>query len=112
MKNKKSKILSVVTSVGFLALPFIVNAQITNPLKFDKIPELFQSLLNYGMGIVGAGAVLAFIYSGFLFVKAQGNEEDLKTAKTVFKNICIGTAILLGGQLIASIIVSTIQTLR
>lgn len=62
--------------------------------------------------IGGILAVLAFIYSGFLFVKAQGNESDLKTAKNALLYSAIGTAILLGARVIAEVIGNTVNQLK
>ncbi|MFA5764054.1 MAG: hypothetical protein WC915_04540 [archaeon] len=91
--------------------PSTSSAQIQNPLKgVGNITGLVSSMMVYVTRIGGVIAIFAFIYSGFLFVKAQGNPEGLKTAKTVFKNTVIGVAILLGAQLIASIVVGTIKS--
>ena len=57
-------------------------------------------------------ATFAFIWAGFLYVKAQGNPGELDKAKTVFIDTCIGVAILLGAKIIASIIVGTINTIK
>ena len=53
-----------------------------------------------------------FIWSGFLYVKAQGNPTELEKAKSVFINTCIGTALLLGASLIGTIIDTTIKSLK
>ena len=86
---------------------------INNPLKAGSdIPTIIASVLGLIVKIGAVVATFAFIYSGFLFVKAQGNEKELETAKTVFTNTCIGVAVLLGAQLIASIIIGTINTIK
>jgi hypothetical protein len=62
---------------------------------------------------IGAVAVtLAVVYAGFLFVVAQGNPEKLNQArKTLFYTI-IGALVLLGAQVIAGVIESTIKQLQ
>ncbi len=61
---------------------------------------------------IGAVVVVFFvIYSGFLMVTAQGNEEKLKKAKNALLWTLVGAAILLGAQLLADVISNTITAL-
>jgi hypothetical protein len=120
------KISYIVSSLFLFVLPFItfskdgvdgssgsVSSGIQNPLKnISSIPDFVNVLLGY---VVKAGAVVAvcaFIYSGYLFVKARGNDTELSKAKTVFYSTVIGVAVLLGAQLIASILVGTIKNIQ
>ena len=113
MKNNSSRTIATIFSFLLLIVPIFVFAQIQNPLGGGTdIPKFISMILGYVVKIGGVIAIFAFIWSGFLYVKAQGNTEELKEAKEVFKNTCIGVAILLGAQLIASIIVGTINSLR
>lgn len=113
MKKHIIKISATILSLGLFVLPFVVFAQITNPLKsVTDIPSLVSNVLSIVVKIGGVIAVFFFIWSGFLFVRAQGNPTELEKAKTTFINTCIGVALLLGAQLIASIIIGTINSLR
>jgi hypothetical protein len=49
------------------------------------------------------------IWTGFLFVKAQGNPTELEKAKKSFLNAIIGMAIILGAWAIATVIANTIN---
>lgn len=114
MKNRITKISAVTFS---LLLPLSVFAAVTvgiqNPLQnVTSIPTFISNVLGQVVKIGGIVAIFAFIWSGFMFVKAQGNPSELKTAKDIFINTCIGVAVLLGAQLIASIIVGTLNTLK
>ena len=74
---------------------------------------LFRSIIdNIVLPIGGVLAVLAFIYSGFLYVTAQGNETKLKTAHKALLYTSIGPAVLLGSWVIAKVIENTINQLR
>jgi hypothetical protein len=108
------KTLSRITATIFTAaLPLVSFAQIENPLKgISSIPGFISTILGYAVRIGGVIAIFAFIYSGFKFVQARGNPTELETAKRIFINTCIGVAVLLGAQLIASIIVGTIRNIR
>lgn len=118
MKNNRTKIFASIVSLSFVAIPFIVFAvtpatTIANPLSgLNDIPTFITKVLGYVVKIGGVFAIFMFIWSGYLFVKAQGNPKALEDAKNVFINTCIGVAILLGAQLIASIIVGTINSLK
>jgi predicted permease len=67
---------------------------------------------NIILPIGGVLAVLAFIFSGFLYVMAQGNETKLKTAHNALLYTAIGTAILLGSWVLAKVIETTVNQLR
>lgn len=61
---------------------------------------------------VGIPVIAIFIvYSGFLFVKAQGNESKLSEAKQVLLYTVIGAAIVLGATVISAVINQTIGSL-
>ena len=92
------------------ACPANISTKINNPLsdKIDSIPKLIAEILQIVL-IVGVPIVaLAIIYTGFLFVTAQGNPEKLKTAKSMLKGTLIGAVLLLGSWVIANAIGATI----
>lgn len=107
----KTKILAGFISLFVLIFPIFVFAQIKNPLAINDIPSLVDKVLDYVVKIGAVVATLAFIWAGFVYVTAQGSAEKLKTAKEIFINTCIGTAILLGASLISKIITGTIGNL-
>ena len=85
---------------------------ITNPLKSDSIIELLNALLDIIVQ-VGIPIIAIFIvYSGFLFVKAQGNESKLSEAKQTLLWTVIGAAIVLGATVISGVINATIGSLE
>lgn len=49
-----------------------------------------------------------FIYAGFLFVSAQGNEKKLAEAKSMFLWGVVGAAIVLGSVVLATVIQGTV----
>lgn len=86
---------------------------ITNPLTgIDTFPLLIQTILeNIVVPIGGVIAVLFIIYSGFLFVTAQGNTEKLTKAKSAFLWAVVGGLILLGSWAIATGIENTMSAI-
>ncbi|MEK7606135.1 MAG: hypothetical protein AAB458_00870 [Patescibacteria group bacterium] len=86
--------------------------QIVNPLKFDSIQEVVVEAAKAATTIGFYVAVFFIIYSGFLFVKARGNEEALKSAKKTLLYTLIGTAVLLGATVLANVIKGTLDQIR
>lgn len=114
MKYKSQiAIKTVITIFSFILLitPMFVFAQIQNPLKFNNISAFIADLLRYVVQVGGVVATFAFIWAGFLYVQAQGNPEKLGDARKVFINTVYGVVILLGAQLIGTIIKNTVTSL-
>ena len=87
--------------------------KIPNPFQGgDSLYALLKTIIEkILMPIGGVLAVLAFIYSGFMYVTAQGNEEKIKKAHSALLTTAIGTAVLLGSWALASVICETIGQL-
>ncbi len=107
----------IISASVFIAitLPVIVLAEvgkIENPLKGgDSIDTIFINILNF---IEYAGAFVstfAFVYGGFLYVKARGNEKGIGEAHEFMKGTIIGTLILLSATIIGEVIQKTIHNL-
>lgn len=75
--------------------------------------DLFRTIVDeIIMPIGGLLAVCAFVYTGFLYVTAQGDKGAIGKAHDAFLNTAIGTAILLGAWVIANVIEGTINQLK
>lgn len=87
--------------------------KLDNPFKgSNSLFALLRAVINdIILPIGGVLAVLAFIYSGFLYVTAQGNESKLATAHKALLYTSIGTAVLLGSWVLANVICETIGQL-
>lgn len=121
MKNKMYKHIKIFTSWFFASIilfPVLVYAQadfsapLENPLNsIDSFSGFVEAILGIVVRIGVPIATIAIIYSGFLFVTAQGNPENLATAKKAFIWSIVGTAILLGAWVFAQAIGTTITEL-
>jgi len=133
LKTKKYSILSnilkysfvvifafmIITSVAFGDPPdntvgTEVTTKINNPLgdNIDTIPKFIEEVINIVL-IVGVPiVVLAIIYVGFLFVKAQGKPEEITKAKKAFVYTLVGAALLLGAFVIANAIGKTVDEIK
>ncbi|MCK4918578.1 MAG: TrbC/VirB2 family protein [Candidatus Pacebacteria bacterium] len=104
--------------LGVLFLPFSLrattNVVLDNPIggTSSTLAGFIDSILDVVVTIATPIAILAIIYSGFLFVKAQGNSSELEKAKKTLMWVLVGVAVLLGAQLLASVIEGTINNLK
>jgi len=114
-KSKAKKILFSIATYFSLSLPLFVMAEdtkIVNPIpNVETLNELIKTVLE---GLIKIGLpilALAVIYSGFLFVAAQGNSEKISEAKKSLMYTLLGSAILLGSWAIAQLISETVLSL-
>lgn len=109
-KITKKTIYSTITTL-FL-LPIIVSAQVSvqlkNPVKFKNVQEVIAAVIQWIVNIGVVAVTLAFIYTGFQFVAARGNPEAINKAKSSFMWTVIGTLVLLGAQVLATVIKNTL----
>ncbi|MBI5045461.1 MAG: hypothetical protein HZC14_00390 [Candidatus Niyogibacteria bacterium] len=111
------KFLRKYTSYFILNLSMIIPAKyalaapLANPLQINSISELVNKVANIVMAIGIPVAAVFIIYAGFLFVTAQGSEEQIKKAKTTLYWTIIGTALLVGAKVIATALETTIKNL-
>jgi hypothetical protein len=86
---------------------------LVNPLgSIDSLQDLIMAILK---GVIQLGAiflVLMLVFVGFKFVMAQGNEEELRSARAALLWTVIGGLILLGSQAIMTIVQDTANSLR
>jgi hypothetical protein len=118
--NNLRKISILVLAFGILSFPYIISAQATgcstvicNPLgQTGDLGTFLVSLLNQLSKIAAMLAVLMIIYSGLQFVLARGNEGKITKAKSQLLYVVIGTAIVLGADVIINIVVNTISGIK
>ena len=95
------------------SLPVVDVGKLNNPFSGgDTLDALLKTIINNIILPIGAVlAVLAFIYSGFLFVTAQGNETKISKAKNALLYTAIGTAVLLGSWAISEVLTNSVNQL-
>ena len=91
-----------------------INTGIKNPLGngIKDLPSFIEAILNIVLVIGVPLVTLAIIYTGFLFVQAQGNAEKLSEAKKAFVYVIIGATLLLGSFVIAKAIKGTVDEIK
>lgn len=100
-----STAMAQVTSPG----PGGQSGSFQNPLKFTSLDQFLTGLLEVIIQIGFPLVVLAIIWTGFLFVKAQGDVTELKTAKQAFFWTLIGALLVLGAFVLSELIQSTVN---
>ena len=123
IESLKKNLYKIILAIFIFAWPIVSLAQVTgdapidssakivNPIRAETINELIKTILE---GVIKIGIpviVLAVIYSGFLFVSAQGNPEAIKKAKDALLYTLIGATVLLGSWAIAQLISDTVIAL-
>jgi len=88
---------------GLLALVPVAHADITTRAQDAKgvargdVTEIILRIINYALIVLGVLAVLIFIYAGFLYLTASGDEAKLKRAKDVVLYAVVGLAVAVLG---------------
>lgn len=88
------------------------STELKNPIKVDSIQQFLSMLLEVVVKIAGPIVVLMIVYSGFLFIKAQGNPEELTKARQAIMWTVIGAIIVLGAFAISKAIEGTVKDLK
>ncbi len=91
---------------------FELNVAIENPLGNKvEVKDLLADILKIVVEIALPVVILMVIYSGFMYVIARGRPEAIEKAHKTLTWTLIGAAILLGAQLIATVLVDTISNI-
>lgn len=126
LKGKKYSILALISSISFVfivgfssLMPMVfvnadvsVNTKIANPLGTtgpQNLPDFIKAIIKIVLVVGIPILVLAIIYSGFLYVSAQGNPSKLEIAHRNLLYTVIGGALLLGAFVIATAIGQTVK---
>lgn len=102
--------ITVVLAQGSVGGPTSVDVKLDNPFGANKnLFTLVRTIINdIILPIGGVIAVLAFIYSGFKYVTAQGDVKKIEDAHKALLATTIGTAVLLGAWVLATVVCKTI----
>jgi len=108
-KKRVASLLAV--TVSFAAGASVASAQFIDPLNVTTLEDLLVIILNTVVTIMFPIIVLMIVYTGFLFVSAQGNPTKLASARQALKWTLIGALVVLGAKALSLAIAATIKTL-
>lgn len=66
-------------------------------------------IINVALGILGLFTLLLFLYGGYIWMNARGNEEEVTKAKKILIGAVIGLVIILASYGIANYVFYNIQ---
>lgn len=91
------KILFCLLTITFLMLPIVAKAAESSaatqlniadlgtitfwPTKVNNLGELITVIINWMLGLMGALAVVAVVYSGLMYISASADPTKAETAK-------------------------------
>ncbi len=84
-------------------------SELSNPLTFEKISGLLAALLNVVIVISIPFIIFFLIYSGFMYVTARGNPEQIQQASKSLTYAIIGGVVILGAMAITTIITNIVN---
>ena len=77
-----------------------------NPLgNTTTIPELINKIINAALGVVGSLALLMFIYGGFVWMLASGNEQAVTKGKNILMWATIGLVVIFASYSLVDFII-------
>jgi len=82
----------------------------TPTVTADTPAAIAGKIIGYALGLLGIVFVCLTIYAGFLWMTAQGNEEQITKAKKMITNAVIGFIIISLAYVITSFVVTNVTT--
>lgn len=114
--------LCLLTAVLSITSPAISNAQEQALEKLKTVggtaygaeeprglPEIIGSVIKSVLGLLGVGAALLIIYSGYLWMTARGKEERVTKAKDTLEAAIIGLIIIIAAYAITYFVVDRLM---
>ncbi len=82
--------------------------RLVNPLNVSTVPQLVANLLKAAMGIIGALALLVFIYGGFIWLTSGGEAGKIQAGKDAMKWAAIGLVVIFTSYALVSFVFKAI----
>lgn len=105
----------IIPTVTLLVLPHLVSAQIKfdiQPLiKFNTLEGLLLGLLGIFITVATPIIVIYIVYSGYLYVTARGNAQQVEQATRSLTYAIIGGVLIIGAVAITTIVGNTVGAL-
>ena len=73
------------------------------------ISKIIGNIINTILGLVGILFLVMIIYSGILYMTAQGDEGKVKKAKGMLTNSIIGIVIVMGAYIIVAFVIGSLD---
>ena len=73
------------------------------------LQDIIGGIISVALGFIGVLLFALFIYAGFLWMTAGGNEEQVKKAKGLIMNAVIGLIIVIASYAIADFVLTQLS---
>ena len=110
MRTPQRYLPTLLASIVMLA-PTMLGAQLQDPLGNITLYNFLFTILNAVIYILFPVIILMLVYTGFLFVAAQGNPAKIQEARKALVWTIIGALVLLGAKAIALAVQATVDDL-
>jgi len=74
----------------------------------NDLAAIAGNVINAALGLSGIVIVVLFVYAGFLWMTAQGDDKKVADAKKIIKNAIIGTILMFSAYVIANTVAAFI----
>jgi hypothetical protein len=90
-------LLSLFFSLGLFKLSYAGPGELefTNPLTFNTVEEVTNSLLSNLQKIIALIAIIFIVIGGLMYIFSTGDEKKIETAKKIWTGAVIGFVIVL-----------------
>lgn len=80
-----------------------------NPLNTANAPELVANILKTAVGVVGAVALLTFVYGGFLWLTSGGEAGKVQQGKDAMKWAIVGLFVVFSSYALVSFVLTALR---
>jgi hypothetical protein len=131
MKHFQKSILTLLAAVGGISLVFgyaiaaspleefqqsLQTGEVIQnnlPTNTDELTSnFFGTAMSRVLPLIGSAMLVVFIYAGFLWASARGNEEQIKKAKKILVGAILGLLILALAAVTVNWILNTLAVLN
>jgi hypothetical protein len=98
--------VSAAPAKGGAAAPAPIN--LTNPIAATNVPQLIGSIIKEVLGIVGALALLMFVYGGFLWLTSGGSPDRIKKGKDILVWAVIGLVVIFASYTLVDFVIKAL----
>jgi hypothetical protein len=96
------------TGAGSVNLINPIGGNKDNPGGVTSVPVLIGNVLNVALGIVGSLALVMFIYGGFVWMLAAGNEQAVEKGKNILMWAAIGLVVIFASYSLVRFVINAI----
>lgn len=79
-----------------------------NPIAANDVGSLLTTVINYVLGFIAVIAAAILVYGGIMYMTSAGNDDQLRSAKTIITSGIIGLILSLAAGVIVRLVISAV----